>query len=179
MTASHPAKGIDSADLRRAFACHPSGIVLVTGIDEAGPVGLAVATVVPISLDPPMLGFLPGKSSKSWQRIHRVGSFAVNVLSERQEDLCSIFSSSGGDKFAGVGWTTGPDGQPIIEGVAAWFECTISQAVHAGDHYFVMGEITGFRVASSARPLVFFRSSYSAWRLEAREARSAPCRLRP
>ncbi|MEE1784161.1 flavin reductase family protein [Streptomyces sp. SP17BM10] len=151
----------DSAHFRRVLGQFPTGLVVVTGMDSQEPVGMAVGSFTSVSLAPPMVGFLPDKSSTSWPRIRRAGSFVVNVLGENQENVCRAFAASGGDKFSGIGWRRGPGGAPILDGITAWISCDIADVVDAGDHWFVLGAVRDLAATSGGNPLLFFRGRYA------------------
>jgi flavin reductase (DIM6/NTAB) family NADH-FMN oxidoreductase RutF len=122
---------------------------------------MAVGSFVSVSLDPPLVAFLPSKHSRSWPRIRACGRFCVNVLAEHQAEVCRIFASSGIDKFAGVAWERNRRGIPVITGATAWIDCDL-QAIHdAGDHYIVVGRVRELDVVSDTRPLLFFQGGYS------------------
>ena len=110
-----------------------SGITVVTASGDDGPAGMTCQSFCSLSLDPPLILVCPGKGSSSWPRIAPVGSFAVNVLAEDQEELCRGFAAKGGDKFAGIGWSPGPiTGSPVIAGSLAWIECRLEVLHDAG-----------------------------------------------
>src|SRR6476619_3878226 len=107
MSADHHPSSFDTARYRQVLGHFPTGVVVVTAVDDGEPVGLAIGSFSSVSLDPPLVGFFPDRSSTSWPRIEKAGSFAVNILGEHQEDICRTFASKGGDKFAGIGWKPG------------------------------------------------------------------------
>lgn len=149
---------VDPPTLRAVMAHVPSGVAVVTADTPAGPAGLTVGSFVSASLDPPLLGFLVQHTSTSWPLIAPRPSFCVNVLGEDATDLCAAFArsgSAGGDKFAGVSWTPGPHGAPLLDGVVAWFECTPHAVQDAGDHLFVLGRVAHLGRGPTDRPLVF------------------------
>lgn len=150
----------DSISFRRVLGNFPTGVVAIAGIDHGEPVGFTVASFTSVSLDPPLIGFFPSKSSTTWPRIARSGSFVVNILAEHQQDLCQAFAVSGGNKFAACTWRRAPNGAPALDGAIAWIECSIARVFETGDHWFVLGEVSGLTVASDKGPLVFFRGRY-------------------
>ena len=161
MSDQHPSS-FDSARYRQVLGHFPTGVVVVTAVDEGEPVGLAIGSFSSVSLDPPLVGFFPDRSSSSWPRIHKAGAFAVNVLGEHQEDVCRTFAAKGTDKFASIGWKPGRSGSPIINDVIAWIDCELDQVVDAGDHFFVTGKVLDLEVGSDEGPLVFFRGGYGS-----------------
>lgn len=134
-------------------------MVVVTGLNESGiPFGITIGSFTSVSLDPPLVGFLPGTSSRSWSAIRGSGRFCVNVLGAAQADLCWLFAKEGEDKFAGITWATSPGGSPVLDGVAAWIDCSLESETVVGDHYFVVGRVDALEGDDSvADAMVFFR----------------------
>jgi flavin reductase (DIM6/NTAB) family NADH-FMN oxidoreductase RutF len=147
---------IDPTEFRKVLGHFPTGVTVVTAARDGVPVGLTIGSFTSVSLDPPLVGFLPGKSSTSWPDIERAGAFCVNVLADDQSELCWGFARDGDEKFDGVGWRPGVTGSPILEGALAWIDCTIEQVVEAGDHWFVLGLVEHLAAREGA-PLLFFR----------------------
>lgn len=141
----------------------PTSVVVVTGLDAHGaPQGITIGSFVSVSLDPPLVGFLPMVESARWKAIEASGSFCVNVLGADQADLCWQFAKSGIDRpFEGVAWhPSAITGSPVLDGAIAWIDCSIEQIVEAGDHVFVMGRVVALDHVDSTTdplPLLFFR----------------------
>jgi 3-hydroxy-9,10-secoandrosta-1,3,5(10)-triene-9,17-dione monooxygenase reductase component len=151
----------DSAKYRQVLGHFPTGVTVITAMDEGAPVGLAVGSFSSVSLEPALVGFFATHTSSTWPRIQAAGSFCVNILSEDQEEVCRRFATSGGDKFAGLGWTpSGHSGAPLLDGSLAWIDCDISEVVEAGDHVLVLGAVRDLGVRHEGGPLVFFRGGY-------------------
>jgi flavin reductase (DIM6/NTAB) family NADH-FMN oxidoreductase RutF len=152
---------LDGQRFRRVLGSYPTGVTVVTAIAADGvPAGMAVGSFTSVSLDPPLVAFLPDKSSTSFPKIRTATSFCVNVLAADQEPLCRAFASRGGNKFAGVQWSPTPSGAPRIDGVAAWIDCEFESVQEAGDHYLVIGRVRELDSNAERLPLVFFRGGY-------------------
>jgi flavin reductase (DIM6/NTAB) family NADH-FMN oxidoreductase RutF len=152
---------IEAGHYRAVLGGYPTGVVVVTAETPDGPVGLAIGSFSSVSLDPPLVGFLPDKASSSWPRIEAAGAFCVNVLADDQLDLCRRFATRGVDRYAGLTWRAGATGAPVLEGVLAWIDCTVETAVEVGDHWFVIGLVHDLGIArDNAGPLLFFRGGY-------------------
>ena len=83
----------DSSRFRQVLGHVPTSVVVVTGITPSGdPSGLTIGSFTSVSLDPPLVGFLPGFNSKSWPEIAASGSFCVNILGADQADICWRFA---------------------------------------------------------------------------------------
>jgi 3-hydroxy-9,10-secoandrosta-1,3,5(10)-triene-9,17-dione monooxygenase reductase component len=143
--------------LRSNLGKYPTGVSVITSADQSGrPVGgMTAGTFTSVSLDPPLVAFLPAKSSSSWPLIQETGRFCVNVLGVEQEALCKAFSVSGADKFSGVEWRRSLHGLPVMDGVVMWVDCALREVVDAGDHLIVLGEVLEIGSGEATDPLVF------------------------
>jgi flavin reductase (DIM6/NTAB) family NADH-FMN oxidoreductase RutF len=152
----------DSAEMRRVLGHYPTGVVVVTALDRnRQPVGLAIGSFTSVSLDPPLVAFLPAKTSTSWPRMSDAATFCVNVLGHHQEQVGRQFAVPGTDKFAGISWTRSPSGNPLLPGVAAWIDCERHSTIDAGDHWIVLGRVRGLWADPHVPgPLVFYRGGY-------------------
>lgn len=148
---------------RQVLGQYPTGVCAVTAAAEDGPAGMVVGTFSSISMDPPIVGFMPAKSSSTWPKIERAGSFCVNVLAEGQEDVCRALSARGPDKFAAIGHRPGATGSPVLDGALAWIECRIRDVVDAGDHVMVLGDVLDMQLGAPALPMLFFRGGYGGF----------------
>ncbi|MFD7292555.1 flavin reductase family protein [Streptomyces sp. NPDC059897] len=158
---------VDPAEFRRVLGEFASGVTVVTADDpETGAAGFACQSFASLSLDPPLVAFMVARTSTTWPRIARAGSFCVNVLADGQGELCRGFAVSGADKFAGVRYDAAPvSGAPRIDGVAAWIDCVIHAVHTGGDHLIVVGRVTALGAeGNGAGPLVFHRGGFSGLR---------------
>ncbi|MET0372595.1 MAG: flavin reductase family protein [Sphingobium sp.] len=156
--------GFDSATFRRVLGHYPTGVCVVTAIEEDGsPIGMVIGSFTSVSLDPPLVAFLPAKSSGSWPRIERIGKFCANVLASDQLPLCRRMSAPGADKFADVSHRLSSNGSPILDGVVAWIDCTLDAVHAAGDHYIVIGRVVALEAERTSTPLLFFQGNYGAF----------------
>lgn len=165
----------DSRHFRRVLGHYPTGVTVVTARDPAGqPVGLAVGSFSSVSLDPPLVAFMPDKSSSTFPKIREAGSFCVNVLGAEQESVCRSMSTKGGDKFRGVDWRPASSGSPIIDGVVVWIDCDIETIVESGDHFIVVGRVRGLDIERGHAPLLFFQGGYGQFTQMSRAAPTEP-----
>ncbi|HUC35878.1 MAG TPA: flavin reductase family protein [Acidimicrobiales bacterium] len=156
------ARRFDEARFREVLGHFATGVAVVTAMEGSEPVGFTCQAFTSLSLDPPMVALAPGKSSTSWPRIAQAGRFCVNVLSEGQEALSRDFAVSGGDKFSGVGWRPAGNGAPLLDGVLAWVECTLTATHDAGDHELVLGRVEDMGV-NGGRPLLYYRGGFGTF----------------
>jgi len=140
-----------------------SGVTVVTALSGGAPVGMTCQSFSSVSLNPPLVLFIPAKSSRAWPAIQRSGKFCVNFLAADQAELSNQMASKGVDKFAGVTWTPAPEtGSPLIHDTLAYVDCQIASVHEAGDHYVVIGRVLDLDVSDSGSddPLLFFQGQY-------------------
>ncbi|MFO6453049.1 MULTISPECIES: flavin reductase family protein [unclassified Aeromicrobium] len=150
----------DPSVFRMVMGQYPTGVSVITAVDNEQPVGMVVGSFTSVSLDPPLVAFLPATTSSTWPRIRESGRFCANFLASDQEDLCRAMATSGGDKFQGVSWSASPGGAPVLEDVVGWVDCRIESVYPAGDHEIVIGRVEALAAGQGGLPMVFFRGGY-------------------
>ena len=123
---------------RNVLGQFPTGVTVVTAVDDGEPVGMAIGSFASLSLDPALVLFCADHGSGSWARINSAGKFCVNILAEDQKDLCGQFASPG-DRYAGVDWTETALGSPLLPGVLAHIDCSMHEVLDGGDHAIARG----------------------------------------
>lgn len=155
------ARPLDPGHYRRVLGQYPTGVSVITAIAPDGsPVGMTVGTFTSVSLDPPLVAFLPMKGSRAFATIVEAGRFAVNVLAGDQVALCRRFASRGGDKFDSVAWRPSPLGSPVLLDAPAWIDCELESVFELGDHAMVVGRVSELDVERSVAPLMYFQGGY-------------------
>ncbi len=150
----------DPRDLRRAFGCFMTGVTIVTTVDAGDePCGFTANSFTSVSLEPPLVLVNIARTAWGCPIFTGAQGFAVNILAGNQRELSNLFARAGEDKFAQVAWSPGPAGSPIIDGVVAWFDCTLYQQVDAGDHVILIGEVSHYQYNTHS-PLGFCRGAY-------------------
>ncbi|MFF3909331.1 flavin reductase family protein [Streptomyces sp. NPDC001848] len=156
---------VDSAEFRRVLGNFATGVTVVTApaVDgEVAPAGFACQSFSSLSLEPPLVVFMVGRTSSTWPRIARAGVFCVNVLAAHQVELCRAFAVSGGDKFAGVRQEPAPfSGAPRLAGATAWIDCAIHAVHTGGDHLIVVGRVEALGTGDGDdTPLLFHKGRF-------------------
>ena len=155
----------DPSHFRKVLGRFPTGVTIVTAMDGDRPTGLAVGSFTSVSLDPPLVAFLPTKSSNSYHGIEQSGAFCVNIVAEDQKAITATFASRVEDKFAGVDWEPGPVTQsPRLAGCLAWMDCKVHAIYDGGDHWIVVGHVQEMDVDDrDVGPLLFFTGAYGSF----------------
>ncbi len=137
-----------------------TGVTVVTTTDPNGePIGFTANSFSSVSLDPPLVLVSIAKSSLNHAAFAKGAGFAINVLSEAQKDVSNTFARPVADRFDSIGWRQGPAGSPVVDGVSAWFDCTLHQVIDAGDHDILIGQVAAFDANQNAG-LGYYRGSY-------------------
>ena len=152
---------VDREQFFALMASFASGVTVITSRGPDGvPRGLTASAFCSVSLEPRLCLVSVDLRSESIAAINESGGFVVNILASDQEEISRRFASKLPDKFEGVGYRDGPaTGAPILDGVLAWIECKVHQAVPGGDHMVFIGEIQD-GTANEGMPLIYFRSQY-------------------
>ncbi|MEX3009094.1 flavin reductase [Hoeflea sp. TYP-13] len=166
-------KQIDPRKLRDAFGTFMTGVTVVTSHNGQGaPIGFTANSFTSVSLDPPLLLISLARTSSNFSALTSSEGFAVNILSEDQEQISNRFARPVEDRYADVGWQKGPFGSPVLDGVAAWFDCSMHKVVDAGDHVLLIGQIEAFNNAG-LNGLGYIGGSYIKPSLESQAANTA------
>jgi len=161
------APAFDSAHFRQVMGHFPTGVTIITGMAGDTPAGFTIGSFTSVSLDPPLVGFLPQLTSDTWAAMAPAGKFCVNVLGAAMGPACWRFAKKGvDDRFADVAWHTGTTGSPILDEAIAWMDCTVEDVYTMGDHYFVLGRVLEMsHSADDPQPLLFYRGKLGGYQL--------------
>jgi len=153
-------ESVSPAEMRSALGQFASGVTVVTGMDEQGPIGFACQSFASVSLDPPLILFCADHRGRSWPRLRESGRFTVNVLNEEQADLCTRFGSRDGRKFDGLECETSKWSTPSLPGVLMRVHAEVHEVHTAGDHDVVIGRVLELETVVQKSPMIFFRGKF-------------------
>ena len=157
---------IEQQLFRRVCGKYATGITVVTILDaNAVPQGMTANSFTSVSLDPPLVLVCSDRRTAFLNHFEVGARYAINVLEEEQQEMSSCFARASRDRFQGIEWTPGVNGAPILKGVLASLECSVSQMVEAGDHLVIIGQVM-HATWREGQPLVYFNSSYQSLRTE-------------
>jgi flavin reductase (DIM6/NTAB) family NADH-FMN oxidoreductase RutF len=141
-----PEKDVPLEEFSRLL--HPLNATLISCQGKDGKANtLAIAWIVPVSMNPPMLVFAVTKGRHSYKLLEETREFVVNIAGfdmARQVLYCGRKSGREVDKFRETGLTTAKGRKvsvPIINECVAHLECRVEDIIPTGDHVLVVGEV--------------------------------------
>jgi flavin reductase (DIM6/NTAB) family NADH-FMN oxidoreductase RutF len=152
---------IGGDDLREVMRLIPAPVAVVTVDLEGERVGLTVASLVSLSLEPPLVGVAIRRTAALHELLRRAGGFGVSILAAGQEHIAQHFAR-GVPPIAL--WERIPlrpgEGAPLIEGAVAWLRCSVREEHRAGDHTLFVGEVLTAETGGAERALVYLDRRY-------------------
>ena len=155
---------MDPARYREVMGHYPTGVVVVTGLLDDAPAGMVVGTFASVSMDPPLVSFMPMKTSRTYARLLEAPSLCLNVLAHDQGDVGRTLAGGSPDKFDQVAWTVSPRGAPVLGDAVAHIHAHVVRQVEAGDHWITLCAVDDMEVVRPVTPLLFFQGGYGASR---------------
>jgi flavin reductase (DIM6/NTAB) family NADH-FMN oxidoreductase RutF len=151
-------------ELRNALGSFATGVAVLTTRRAGGAwAAVTVNSFTSVSLEPPLLLFGLGQSANCRQVFASCERFAVSVLRHDQQWISTNFARPSSSRWDGVPIEETEEGDLLIAGALATFQCRRYQQHGAGDHVLILGSIEAFSIQDRAAPLVFFRGSYGSF----------------
>ena len=149
---------------RRVMGQLATGVTVVTTRlgDEVH--GLTANAVCSVSLEPLLVLVCVDHTADTHPLLEKSGIFAVNVLSQDQEDLSRLLAGPTEQKtgrLEALGYRTAVTGAPIIDGCLAYLDCRVVAAYPGGDHTIFVGQVEEAEIGEDVPPLLFFRGRYT------------------
>ena len=142
--------------VRGVLRRHPSGVAVVTVEANGQRIGLTVATLTSLSLEPPLIGAGVARQAALHELLREAGSFAVSLLGAEQEPLAEHFARGVPPigMWQGVATREGELGAPLLEGSLGWLECRLVDELAAGTHTLFVGEVVAATEGEDGAPLL-------------------------
>ena len=140
----------------------PAAVAVVTVEVNSQRAGLTVASLVSLSLEPPLVGFAIRRDAALHELLREAGELAVSILAAGQEHLAQHFARGVPPIALWEGIALRPTpGPPQLEGAAAWLSGRVTAEHPAGDHTFFVAEVESAEPGPpGTRPLVFHGQAY-------------------
>jgi flavin reductase (DIM6/NTAB) family NADH-FMN oxidoreductase RutF len=156
------ARQFDAAHFRQALSQFATGVtVITTRLADGTLLGLTASSFNSVSLDPPLVLWSLGTRANSMPVFSGNSHYVINILGAEQAHLAQQFASKMENRFEGVPYTLSRTGQPVLEGVSAWFECHNRSRHEEGDHVIFVGEVERCGFSDGSAPLVYQGGQFS------------------
>lgn len=154
---------LDPEDFKAVMSQWPSGVTVVTTVDEDGPTGMTASSFSSVSLNPSLISICIAKHLPTHARLQKAGVFAVNILSKDQINDGLRFAGmlkDVTDRFEGIETHTAETGSPLLSDSLGWVDCTIWAQHDGGDHTIFVGEVQAAGIDKTAAPLLYHSRSW-------------------
>ena len=117
---------------RDALARFPTGVTLVTVMEDGHPRAMTVNSFSSVSLEPALVLWSLARDSARYQLFRKARHFAINVLAADQRELSTACAQSDDLDKAGARWTAREGGAVFVEDAIARFDCRTTAVHEAG-----------------------------------------------
>lgn len=145
---------------REALSRFPTGVTLVTTMEEGRPKAMTVNSFSSVSLEPALVLWSLARDSERYRLFRSARTFAINVLASDQRELSTLCARQDDLETAGARWSERESGAVFVDGAIARFDCRTTAVHEAGDHDIIIGQVLDFDTPREAPALVFNRSAY-------------------
>lgn len=146
-------------DLRQVYSRFPTGVVAVCAEVDGAPLGLAVSTFVPVSLDPPLVSICVRTESTTWPRLRRAPRLGMSVLGAHHEHVARALAGPVEHRFRDVDTELRDGAALFVTGAPLALGVRVVDDVVAGDHLIAVCRVNEVLVDDGHSPLVFHRSA--------------------
>jgi flavin reductase (DIM6/NTAB) family NADH-FMN oxidoreductase RutF len=141
---------------RNAMGKFPTGVTVITTEVDGEPFGMTVNAFMSVSLNPKLVVISVGNQARMLKRIQQSKRYAINILSESQQELSAVFA--GQKNVNSVEFST-VDGLPVLKDSIATITCKVVEEFVAGDHTLFFGEVMDI-ITREGEPLIYFQGKY-------------------
>lgn len=164
MPVTSPAVSIET--FREAMSRWGTGVTVISAAYDGQCHGMVASSFTSVSADPFTVLFCADHRTRTYAAVKASGAFAVNILSQDQEDTFQVFagrtSRTGdqvADKFMDQDTLLAATGSPILNDSLAWFDCRVVAEYPGGNtHSIFVGEVIAadLDAGPDQRPLLYF-----------------------
>ena len=154
---------IDAARYRQIVGHLATGVTVITTAHDGLLHGMTANAVTSLSLDPLLLLICVDHAAHAHEQLTKAGRFAVNILSEEQEDISRLFANTAEpeqNSLRGAAYHLGMHGAPVLDKSLAYLECEVIDRCEGGDHTIFIGSVLEGDLVQEAAPLIFYRGGY-------------------
>jgi 3-hydroxy-9,10-secoandrosta-1,3,5(10)-triene-9,17-dione monooxygenase reductase component len=154
---------MDVRSFRNVVGRFATGVTVIATEVDGEIRAMTANSFTSLSLDPPLVLFCAGKTTKMGQLVHAAAGFSVNILREDQQSISTYFAGGWKESqppaFHFLPW----HGGPRLDECAAALGCVMHTILEGGDHWIVIGRVLELHHGiESCDPLVFYGGRYGS-----------------
>lgn len=148
-------------ELREVMRRYPVGVCVVTVDLEGERLGVTVASLSSVALEPPLVSVSIAHQAAVHELLRAAGGYAVSMLAADQAALAQHFARGVPPiaMWQGIEASQGPRG-PRLGGAVGWLECEVVAEHAAGDHTLFLGRVERAGRGREAPPLLRLGGDY-------------------
>jgi flavin reductase (DIM6/NTAB) family NADH-FMN oxidoreductase RutF len=153
---------VPSQEFLDVMARLPAGVVVVSARYATGYRGMTASSLVSISIEPPLVLVGLEREATTRAAVIEARAFNVSVLTRAQEFIAERFAGRApavDAEWREIPHRLGANGIPLVEGCAAWLECSLVEVHPAGDHDICVGRVDN-AIQGSGDPLILWDRSF-------------------
>ena len=149
---------MDSALLRTVMGRFATGVTVISFLAKGQPAGMTANAFMSVSMNPPLVLTSIRMQSRVNELLGPGVRFGINILAERQLELCAHFAGKGrADCEVPFVFQSGI---PLLSGSLAHCIVRTVNCIPAGDHLLYLNEVEYLSLGQQRKPLVFFTGGY-------------------
>lgn len=146
---------------REAMARFPSGVTIVTTVDEQGRRrGFTASSFCSVSVDPQLVLVCLAAGAECHESFERTDTWLIHIAGIEHETIARRFATRGADKFAGDDFTSHSSGLPHLADAPVVLECRAHARYPGGDHTILVGEVVSVGLGDRA-PAVYYDRAFT------------------
>ena len=152
---------IPNVGFKEAMSLVPTcvGVVwLVTNDNQK--IGCTISSFISVSIttDSEVVAFVLRNESRTAKALSEVEVFQIAILSQRQQEIARIFSSSFSVDQLNDELLDFPS---WIDNAVCWFKLTVRETISVNDTVIIMADVNGFVYNMGEEPLIYSSRNYS------------------
>ncbi|HLI70582.1 MAG TPA: flavin reductase family protein [Ktedonobacteraceae bacterium] len=148
---------------KQALRTFTYGLYVVSCADSGEVNAFTANWLSQVSFEPPLIAVSIENETRSLPMILRSRFFVINVLRSGDRELAGQLGKSAlkhPEKLAGVAYTPGYKGAPILRDALAWVACEVQHTVEAGDSTLAVAEVVDAGMQGEGQPLTMNEAGF-------------------